>query len=351
MKKTIYFLIIGIIAFVMCFSASSYAASLDTITITTSSDTIHPGEEVTLAIDFGTPLGSYTFDIAYDNNLFSYVSTEGGTANDTGTKVRAYYFDSQGGTNPRTSMSMVFRAKEGITTSNPTDFSITAEGLANADASVQYDDITTPIVKNVVVEPQYENYTVRLSYTGDVIEKEAKDMTITIASPMGRYYDHARLVAEATTPSGATAQLLATDEQQLEHDIIDSGWGDASGYKIGGKDVNQVLQARGVFSDVGTYTITLSLIDRDNGDVAIASTTSLITVSETGSVRPPEETPSEPSQPEETPSEPSKPETDAPTAQTPEPTTLPKTGTTLYTFALPAIFALGSIAFVLRRKV
>lgn len=344
MKKTIYFLIISTITFVMCLSTSIFAASLDAIHITTSSETIHPGNEVTLTIDFGTPLGSYTFDVAYDNHLFSYVSTEGGTANDTGTKVRAYYFDQQGGTNPRTSMSMTFRAKEGITTSNPTDFAITAEGLANADASVQYDDITTPIIKNVVVEPQYENYAISLSYSGEIIKQEAKDMRIAITSPMGRYYDHVRLVAEATTPSGATAQLLATDDQQLEHDILDSGWGDASGYKIGGEDVNQVLQAQGIFSDAGSYTITLSLIDRDNGDATIASTTSLITVSETATT-PPEEIPTEP---EETPSTP-KPEETTPVKK--EPTTLPKTGTTIYTFAIPTILALGGIAFVLRRKV
>lgn len=64
-------------------------------------------------------------------------------------------------------------------------------------------------------------------------------MTLSYSSPMGRYYEHARLIAEATTPSDANVQLLATDESSLEHDIIDSGWGDAQGYKIGGKDVSQ----------------------------------------------------------------------------------------------------------------
>ena len=36
------------------------------------------------------------------------------------------------------------------------------EGLANADASVRYDDITTPIIKNLIVEPAYEDYTPNL---------------------------------------------------------------------------------------------------------------------------------------------------------------------------------------------
>ena len=95
-------------------------------------------------------------------------------------------------------------------------------------------------------------------------------MTLSYSSPMGRYYEHARLIAEATTPEGATVQLLATDQQQMEHDIIQSGWGDAQGYKIGGKDVLQQLKTRGIFSENGNYTITLKLIDRDNSDQVIA---------------------------------------------------------------------------------
>ena len=202
-------------------------------------------------------------------SLIMYLQKDG-TANDTSDKVRVIYYDSTGGSNPRTNMSVTFRAKADITTSNPTEFTITAEGLANADASVTFDDITTPIVKNVTVEPQYVDYALKLEHTGDIIKEEEKAMTLSYSSPMGRYYEHARLIAEATTPAGATAQLLANDSADLEHDIIQSGWGDAQGYKIGGKDVSQVLQARAIFSEVGNYTITLKLIDRDNSDNVIA---------------------------------------------------------------------------------
>lgn len=202
-------------------------------------------------------------------SLIMYLQKDG-TANDTSDKVRVIYYDSTGGSNPRTNMSVTFRAKADITTSNPTEFTITAEGLANADASVTFDDITTPIVKNVTVEPQYVDYALKLEHTGDIIKEEEKAMTLSYSSPMGRYYEHARLIAEATTPAGATAQLLANDSADLEHDIIQSGWGDAQGYKIGGKDVSQVLQTRAIFSEVGNYTITLKLIDRDNSDNVIA---------------------------------------------------------------------------------
>ena len=67
-------------------------------------------------------------------------------------------------TNPKDTMSVKFRAKEGLQTSNPTDLSITAEGLANPDASIQYDDILVPIKKNIVVEPKYEDYKFSFEY-------------------------------------------------------------------------------------------------------------------------------------------------------------------------------------------
>ena len=232
-------------------------------------------------IEFGQDLGAYTFDIAYDNNIFEYVSAEGGTANDTSTKVRVTFYDSSGGTNPRTNMSVTFRAKADITTSNPTEFSVTAEGLANADASVSYDDITIPIVKNVTVEPEYIDYTLKLEHTGEIIKGEAKEMTLSYSSPMGKYYEHARLIAEATTPGTGNVTLIGKDQAQLDHDIIQSGWGDAQGYKIGGKDVSQVLNVNATFSEAGEYSITLKLIDRDNSDNVIAEETFAFTVLET----------------------------------------------------------------------
>lgn len=158
MKKIVNIIAIFVIAFVTLFSLNAYAASLTGINVTTTKTTIHPGENVTVDIAFGENLGSYTFEVAYDNNLFEYVSSEGGTANDTGEKVIVTFYDTTGGTNPRSSMSVTFKAKD-VTTSNSTNFSITASGLANADASTVYDDITDPIVKTVVVEPVQDTTT------------------------------------------------------------------------------------------------------------------------------------------------------------------------------------------------
>ena len=191
-------------------------------------------------------------------------------------------------------MSAIFKAKADITTSNPTEFTVTAEGLANPDASVQFDDITTPIVKNLTVEPEYMDYTINLDYSGDIEKGKEKAMTLSYSSPMGRYYEHARLIAEATAPTGATVQLLATDQSNLEHDIIQSGWGDSQGSKIGGKDVEQILQTRAIFSEEGNYTVTLKLIDRDNSDSIIAEKQFNFSISEVQTPTTPDTTPTTP---------------------------------------------------------
>lgn len=341
MKKIISIITIIAILSTFIFTGNTYAAALDTIDIQTSKTTVRPGEEVKVTVNFGEQLGAYTTEVSYDDAIFEYISVEGGEANDTGDKVIVTFHDTTGGTNPRTSTSVTFKAKADITTSNPTEFTITANGLANPDASVEYDDITTPIVKNVTVEPEYVDYTIKLEHTGDIIKGKENAMKLSYSSPMGRYYEHARLIAEATTPAGAKVQLLATDKARLEHDIIQSGWGDAQGYKIGGKDVSQVLDVRGIFSEVGDYTITLKLIDRDNSDNVIATGTfNFKAIEETTQTppttpeTPPTTTPETP--PTTTPEE--KPEQTPAPEQTP--TVLPKTGENIY---IPVILILVSL--------
>ena len=227
MKKTISLIITTLIIVTLLLTVKSYAASLDTVKFDVNKTVVRPGEEVKVTIDFGKQLGAYTVDVNYDNNIFEYVSVDGGTANDTTDKVKVTFHDATGGTNPRESMSIIFKAKEGITTSNPTELTATAEGLANADASETYDDITTPLVKNLTVEPEYKDYQITLEHTGNIEKDVEKDMKLTYSSAMGRYYEHARLIAEATTPKDASVKLLATDGvTKAETDIIQSGWGD-----------------------------------------------------------------------------------------------------------------------------
>ena len=280
--------VIAIVALIFCtLQFNVYAASipLNSVTVDVSKEKIAPGEEVTVTINFGTELGAYTFDVEYDNNIFEYVSSEGGTPNDDGTRVRVTFYDSTGGTNPRSNMTVTFKSKDSIEATNPTDFSVTAEGLANNDASQEYDDITTPIKKDVTVEPNYVDYTISLNYSGDVIVDEEKAMELITASSMGRNYDHVKLTAEVTKkPSdAATVKLLATERTRQEIDLIQDGWGEPDGYALGGKDVEQVLDIRGTFSEIGAYTIKISLLDKDNSDSVIATKDFNINVTEVSS--------------------------------------------------------------------
>jgi hypothetical protein len=336
MKRIVSIITIFLVLFLLTFSINVNAETLNSLDIQITKQTVNPEENVTVNVQFGENLGAYTVEVAYDSNLFEYVSADGGTANDTGSKVIVAYHDSTGGSNSRNSMSVTFKAKD-VTTSNPTEFNVTLKGLANADATITYDDITTPITKSITVEPVYVDYTIALNYTGNIIKNEEKDMEIVISSTMGKNYEHTRIIAEAVTPSGETVKLLATDSQSLEHDIIQSGWGDDQGDSIGGKNVTKKISARGIFSGVGDYSITLKLINRDDSDAVIASKTFNISVGETkvenNVVENNVEVP--------------------PTNETQNvqaPSTLPKTGSTIYFVVIPILAILVVVYVVLRKR-
>ncbi len=346
MKKTFSFFVAIIILSMIIFVPNTYAAALDTIDIDTDKTTVRPGEEVLLNINFGQSLGSYTFNIDFDNSIFEYVSVDGGNENVVNDKVKVTFYDQTGGTNPRNYMAVTFRAKADITTSNPTEFTVTAEGLANPDASVQFDDITTPIIKNITVEPEYIDYTIKLEHNGEIVKGQEKTMSLNYSSPMGRYYEHARLIAEANTPAGATVQLLATDQSNLEHDIIQSGWGDAQGSKIGGKDVSQVLQTKAIFSEEGNYTITLKLIDRDNSDSVIVEKTFNFSVLAEATPTPTPTMQATPTPVETTPDN----QQEAIDKSDETPKKLPKTGSNLYVPIATILVALVSAYIYFNKK-
>lgn len=353
MKKVLGLITIFFCVFMIALSMKVYAVSLDTINISTDKHTVHPGETVKVNIDFGTDLGSYTVDVAYDKQLLEYVSAEGGLANDTGTKVRVFFVDSNGGATPRKNMSVTFKAKDEILTSNPTEFSITAEGLAGSSPSNSYDDITIPIIKDIIVEPNFIDYDIALNYTGDVIVNEEKNMEIVISSKMGKNYEHTRIIAEVVTPNGENVKLLAKDSQNLEHDIIESGWGSAKGDPLGGKDVLKKLSARGVFTGKGDYTITLKIINRDNSDSEIASKTFKVNVKEKTQQNTPNTNTNTTTPPATGETDNGKIENNSinnVTTNNSKPTSLPKTGNMIYLAILPVILILGITYIALRKK-
>lgn len=345
MKKIFYIFTILILFFSIIFvSTVTQAAQLDTVSAKTNKEKIAPGEEVKLTVSFGKDLGAYTVNAAYDNAIFEYVNSEGGTANNTGDKIILTYHDQTGGTNPRTNAVITFKAKESLTETNPTNFSITLEGMANSDASERYDDIKNPIIEDVLVEPNYMDYSLKLEYTGDIKKDETKNMRLITESTMGKNYDHVRLIAEVTTkPSNtATAKLLATKTNGNEVDLLQSGWGETDGYAIGGKNVKQELNLKGVFSEYGKYTIHIKLIDRDDSDKIIAQKSFDIPVSKTNTQKP--ITPEKPS----TPQIPSAPQSQDSTEKLPA--TYPQTGIMQYTIIVIAIITLAVSYAIINKK-
>ena len=98
-------------------------------------------------------------------------------------------------------------------------------------------------------------------------------MELITKSSMGRNYDHVKMQVEVTKkPSdSATVQLLAIERTRAQVDLIQDGWGEPDGYELGGKDVEQILDVQGVFSEVGEYVIKISLLDKDSSDAVIAT--------------------------------------------------------------------------------
>ena len=343
MKKLICFALSLFIMLILV-GTSTFAASipLNSVTVDVSKEKIAPGDEVTVNINFGTELGSYTFDVAYDSDIFDYVRCDGGTENDDKTRVRVIYYDSAGGTNPRTNMSVTFKAKADIESTNPTDFSITAEGLANKDASQEYDDITSPIKKSVTVEPNYVDYSIGFNYSGSIIPNVQKEMELITKSAMGRNYDHVKMSVEVTKKptDTATVSMLATTRTRQEVDLIKDGWGEPDGYALGGKNVEQILDVRANFSDLGNYTIKVSLLDKDNSDAVIATKDFNFNVTETAvpDENEPEDNtqqkPGENTGGSETTKPEQKPEEELPQA-------LPQTGTTQYVYIITALAVLS----------
>ena len=347
MKKVLSFItIFGLILFLFQLNVYASSVPLGSVTVNLSEEKIAPGETVKVNIEFGTELGAYTFDVAYDNNIFEYVSSEGGTENDNGSRVRVTYYDSSGGSNPRSNMTVTFKAKADLVTTNPTDFSVTAEGLSNSDASQSYDDITSPIKKSITVEPNYIDYSIKLNYDGNIIVNEEKEMELITESSLGKNYENLKMKVEVTKkPSdSATVKLLATERTRQEIDLIQDGWGEPDGYELGGKDVKQVLDIRGLFSEVGDYTIKISLLDVDTGSSEIATKSINLTVKDEEIINNEEndQTQNKPNNNtnNETSGGTNNPNNETNSEKLPE--NLPKTGMTQYVYIITVIAVLGA---------
>ena len=269
MKKTIICITILTILLMTIFTGSVYADTLDDFSVSVDKKLIHPNEQVILTVAFGKPLGSFTIKVDFDDDIFEYVSTENGTGSAEGDKVTVEYSEL---TTTKDDTKITFKAKEGLKTSNPTNFTVTGTNLKSESGTTSYDDISSGKVETVTVEPIYADYSLSLEPKTDIIEGKETDFILTYSSAMGRPYAKARLEGEIKkAPDEGTVKLEGFSTQDnAKFDIIDDGWGNAQGYAIGGEDISQELNLKGIFSVPGDYVVTLRLIDREKSDAIIA---------------------------------------------------------------------------------
>ena len=107
-----------------------------------------------------------------------------------------------------------------------------------------------------------------ISYEGEVKVNEEKSTLIILAGENTPVHTNVRVKVDIEGP--ATPKLLATDSLGTEIDIAEWGyWGPESGFAIGGTFSNET-PVRATFTEAGSYTITLKLLDVQNGNDILA---------------------------------------------------------------------------------
>lgn len=155
-----------------------------------------------------------------------------------------------------------------------------------------------------------------ISYEGEVKVNEEKDTLIILAGDNTPLHSNVRVKVDIEGPS--KPKLLATDALGTEIDIADWGyWGPDTGFAIQGTFTNET-PVKATFTEAGSYTITLSLLDVQNANDILAQKSLTLQVKA--------DTPSVSNEINEIIEEPA-----------PE---LPKTGTSLIEYAIYAIILL-----------
>lgn len=105
-----------------------------------------------------------------------------------------------------------------------------------------------------------------VSYEGEVKANQQKNAIIILAGENAPVYTNVKVKVDIEGP--ATPKLLATDSLGNELDIAQLGyWGPDAGFTIGGTFSNET-PLKATFTEAGSYTITLSLLNvQDNNDI------------------------------------------------------------------------------------
>lgn len=107
-----------------------------------------------------------------------------------------------------------------------------------------------------------------ISYEGEVKVNEEKSALIILAGENTPVHTNVRVKVDIEGP--ATPKLLATDSLGTEIDIAEWGyWGPESGFAIQGTFSNET-PVKATFTEAGSYTITLSLLDVQNANNVLA---------------------------------------------------------------------------------
>lgn len=247
--------------------------NLNSLNITLNKEIVYPNEDIVLNIDFGQNLSEFEIDVAYDKNLFEYISVDNDAiVNDNGDILTISFPAMSSEISTLDKLNVTFKAEDDIVTTNPTDFKVTFENLKDENMR-DIANPNSPIEKELVVEPIYEDYKFNLSYDGIIYPNEEKEMTLVLKSGMGRNYSNTKIYASVLNPEGAEVKIVANDEENMEYNFLEEGWGGQTGEPIGGKNVVKEMDLRGIFSKEGNYEITFKVVDLNSSEYVIATDT------------------------------------------------------------------------------
>lgn len=121
-----------------------------------------------------------------------------------------------------------------------------------------------------------DEYSFDLQYTGTIIKNEEKNANVLLVGVNGTLHTNVQIKVKITGP--ATPKILATDSNGTEYDIAQLGyWGPPSGFPVQG-DFTNTTPIKATFTEAGTYTIELSLVDVANANSVITSKTFTVEV-------------------------------------------------------------------------
>ena len=121
-----------------------------------------------------------------------------------------------------------------------------------------------------------DEYHFDLQYTGTIVKNVEKDANVLLVGINGTLHSNVQIKVKVAGP--ATPKLLATDSNGVEHDIAQIGyWGPPSGFAIQG-DFTNTTPIKATFTEEGSYTIELSLVDLTNSNAVITSKTFTVEV-------------------------------------------------------------------------